>query len=427
MAIAGFLEKSPISGIKKRVLKNGITVFLEELPERKKVVFLVGVGAGSRNETAEISGISHLVEHIQFNSNRFRTKDEIVEDVEDGGADIDAGTYFDSTIFSVLGYSRYLSKNIRILYEMISNFEYKEEELQREKQEVLTEIKKAIDSPDDHYLANLFYPLILRKTPSERPILGTPKTVKQHTADSQITFKKRFYLPDNMVIFVCGKFNEERVIRVLEKTFGRLKLNHFSPPEFKIDLTNRHREYFKKKKALKLAYLALGYKVPGDNHPDSLKLMLLNSILSGGMSSRLWKRLRSEKGIGYDQLGSVHIDCGSFGIFYVKVGGFDHRRFKETKKIILEELEDLKNNLVSKREFLRAKNLLLSGNDDAMEDLKLRTEWLSDAYFTKSVFDSRNLKKYISKISRESIRRVAQKYFSDKYTLAALVPENFEI
>lgn len=427
MSRIGFLEKPTISGIKKRVLKNGLTVFLEHLPERKKVVFLVGIGVGVRDEPAELSGISHLVEHIQYNSNSFRGKDEIVEDVEDGGAAITAGVDFASTIISISGYPRYLLRNIRILYEIISNFEYKEDEVEREKQEAITEIKKISDSPDDHYLDNLFLPLLFRKTSFEKPILGNPKIVRRHDKDAQVAFKKKFYLSVNMIIVVCGNFDEEKVIRVIEKNFGRLKLHQFEPPEFKINFKNRRREDFKERKSMKLAYLALGYKVPGFDHSDSLKLMLLESILSGGMSSRLPKRLRSERGIGYDELGSVYDDFGGIGAFYIKIGGFDCCRFKEAKSVILEEINDLKTNLTGKREFLRAKNLFLFRNDDEIEDLEMRTEWLSDCYFKKSVFDPRNLKKYIGKISRESIRRVAQKYFSDRYTLTALVPENFEI
>ncbi len=426
MSQTGFLQKDSISGIKKIVLPNGLKVFLEELPEHKKVVFLVGIGVGVRNEPAELSGISHLVEHIQYNSNSFRSKDEIVEDVEDGGAAIRAGVDFVSTMISIPGYPRYLLKNIRILYEIISNFEYKEDEVEREKQEAITEIKKISDSPDDHYLDNLFLPLLLRKTSFEKPILGNPKIVRHHDKDAQVAFKKKFYFPGNMIIVVCGNFDEEKVIWAIEKNFGRLKLYQFEPPEFKINFKNRRREDFKERKSIKLAYLALGYKVPGFDHSDSLKLMLLESILSGGMSSRLPKRLRSERGIGYDELGSVYDDFGGMGAFYVKVGGFDYRRFKEAKSIILEELNNLKVNLVNKREFLRAKNLLLSRSDDEMEDLEMRTGWLSDCYFAKSVFDPRNLKKYIGKISREAIRRIAQKYFGPNYTLAALVPKNFE-
>jgi len=144
------------------------------------------------------------------------------------------------------------------------------------------------------------------------------------------------------------------------------------------------------------------------------------------MSSRLPKRLTNERGIGYDELQSVYDDYGGIGVFYITVGGFDPRRFKEARNIILKELEDLKTNLAGKREFLRAKNQLLSEADDAMDDLQSRAEWLSDCYFTKSIFDPRNLKKYISKISREAVRRTAQKYFGQNYTLTALVPENFE-
>lgn len=427
MPHVGFLEKDHISGIKKKILPNGITIFLEYLPERKKVIFLVGFGVGSRDDAPELAGISHFVEHIQFHSNRFRSADDINEDLEDVGTDFDAGTEFDSTIFYAWGYPRYLSRSIRILYEAISNFEYNEDEFAREKLVVLTELRKYLDSPEDYYLDSLFIPALLRKTFSEKPILGSPKTVKNIKKEDMISLKKKFYLPSNMIIFVCGRFEEEKILRLLDSTFGRLKLNSFEEPERQIPLTNRHKEVFKKRKNLKLAYMAFGYKVPAFNHPDSLKLLLLESILSGGVSSRLCKKLRSERGIGYNDLGSLYDDYGNIGVFCIRVGGFDPRRFKEVKGIILKEIEDLKTNLVSKREFFRAKNLFLATKDDELENLVKRAEMLSDSYFKKNIFDPRKYKEYISKISRESLRRTAQKYLGQGHTLTALVPENFKI
>jgi len=251
LAKIGFLEKSLIPGIKKMVLENGIVVFLEELLERRKVVFSVGIGVGSRDETGELQGenslltaidshklhgISHFVEHIQFHSNRFRTADEITENAEYGGAKIGAGTDFDSTAFYVKGYPRYLSQNIRIIYEAITNFDYKDEEIERERQEILTELRKYIDSPGVHYLDNLFVPALLRKTWAERPVPGIPKTIKNITKEELIAFKKKFYAPENMAIFVCGKFDAECITKAIEKTFGRLKPRSFKPKTKIIDL-----------------------------------------------------------------------------------------------------------------------------------------------------------------------------------------------
>jgi predicted Zn-dependent peptidase len=421
----GFLQKSAISGIKKIILSNGLTVFLEELPEKKKVMFIAGIGVGAKNETNETQGISHFVEHIQFHSNRFRAANEITEDSEDGGADIDAGTDFDSTMVWVLGYPRHLSKNARILYEAIKNFEYNEDEIEKEKNEILSELKREIDSPEEYCLHYLFISALLRKTFCDKPVLGSVKTVKRFTREDLISFKKKFYVPANMAIFVCGRFEEECVLKIIQKTFGRFKMRFFKPPEMEIKLVNRRKELFKKRKGLKQAYMILGWRVPAFNHRDSLKLFLLDSILSLGMSSRLYKKLRGEKGIVYG-LGSKYDDYAGIGVFYIEAAGFDYRRLKEVKTLILEEIEDLKTNLVSKREFSRAKNLFFSDNDDRLEILKNRAFLLADAYFKNVFFDYRNLKKEMEKISREALRRTAQKYFSDGYTLTALVPENFK-
>lgn len=438
MPRVGFLEKSHISGIRKIVFENGITVFLENLPEQIKVVLLVGVGVGSSDEPNEMKGASHFLswhgashfaEHAHFISTAIHSAYEIIEGIEYGGGAIFAGTDFDHTEFHVKSYPKHLPRNIGIIYEIIKNLRYKEDELEKQKLEVITEIRDELDSPKESHIPNLFFPVLFRKTPFEKQILGTPKSVRHFSRENLVKFKKKFYVPSNIVIFICGNFgnfDEERLIENIKKTFGCLKPRTLEREELKIYLANRRRKKIKQRKNLKLAYLAIGDRVPGHNHPDSLKLMFLSSILSGGRSSRLPKKLQTEKGIGYDEVKSIYEDFGGTCAFYVTIGGFDSLRFNEAKKIILEELEDLRNNLVTKREFIRAKNLLISRIDDDTFDIETRTGLLSEAYFRKSIFDPRNLKKYISKISRESLRRTAQKYFTDRYTLAALVPENFK-
>lgn len=426
MAKKGFLDKAEIPGIKKIILENGIKVFLERLPHHEKMIFLVSVGAGSRDDPKELQGLCHFVEHIQFHSNPFRTADEITDDLEDSGTDIDAATDFDSTTFQALGYAKYFSKTSRIIYEALNNFNYNDDDIEREKEEIITELKKDLDSPEEHYFSQLFLPALLRRTFCDRPILGTPKTLQRITKDDLVSFKKKFYAPENMAIFICGNFDEEKALKAAERTFGRMKKKNFEPLERKLSLWNRRREIFKRRKGMKLAYMALGYKVPGFNHRDCAKLILLDSILSSGMSSRLWKKLKREKGIGY-ALGSQYDDFGGIGIFYARLDGVDALRLKEAKEIILNEFEDLKTNLVSKREFIRAKNLFFSDYDDNLEALEERASLVSDAYYHRDVFDCRNLRSAIENVSREALRRAAQKYFRNNYTLTALVPENFEI
>ncbi len=179
------------------------------------MIFLVGVGVRRQGRNGRNERNKSFYEQESVTSNIHSNPvsvaaDEITEDVEDGGAQISAGTDFDSTIFYIQGYPRYLSKNIRICLRNNQNFEYKEEEIERERRGNSYRIKKSIDSPKEHYLEHLFIPVLLRKTCAEKPILGTPKSVKRITKEEIIAFKKKFYVPENMTIFVCGKFDEER-------------------------------------------------------------------------------------------------------------------------------------------------------------------------------------------------------------------------
>ncbi|MDA2922064.1 insulinase family protein, partial [Patescibacteria group bacterium AH-259-L07] len=170
----------------------------------------------------------------------------------------------------------------------------------------------------------------------------------------------------------------------------------------------------------------LGWRAPGWNGEDTYKLEVLDGILSNGFSSRLFQRLRDERGIGYTN-GSFFDSFGDEGFFLIYADGFDPKRFEEAKEVILNELEDLKVNLVTDRELRKTKNLLISQYSDSLESLEFRANNILVRELDNEPYDFRKTSDYVEEITKEDVRYAAQRYLTDQYTLTALVPEGFKV
>ncbi|RLI88686.1 MAG: hypothetical protein DRO62_03220, partial [Candidatus Altiarchaeales archaeon] len=277
---------------------NGLTLLTEERPNTKKAALLVGIGVGSVNEDEKINGGSHFNEHMLFKSNRFRSARQIIEDLEYSGTIVNAYTTWRYTAFYAKTPYRELENAMEILFQAATNYSYKEEEFELERKVILTEIQNYINSPEKYAIMGLFIPTLFSGTPMERKIEGTTDSMNSVTKKELERFKKRFYVPNNTIIAVCGRFNKSRLMDVVESTFGGLKKRNI-PNIGKIDIRNKRRIKVERRGEITQSYLGLGYRVPGYSGEDFFKLDLLSSILSEGLSSRMFRELRERRGIGY--------------------------------------------------------------------------------------------------------------------------------
>lgn len=411
--------------IKRTEFDNGLVLLTEKIPHAKKVVFLVGVKVGSVNENDKLNGGSHFNEHLLFKSNEHRSAKQIAEDLEFEGTSVNAFTDYTSTIFYAKSLPERVTKAVDVVHEAAINFEYNEEEFERERGVILTEIQLYIEQPIDYCLENLFIPAVFKGTPLERTVVGTEKSMGTVTKEELEQFKRGFYVPNNMVIVAVGKFSKKDLRRKIEDTFGKLEPKRVLAQDLKMDLINKHLEKFESHPSIKQVYLDIGFKVPGFTHKDVQKLGLLDGILSAGSSSRMFQRLREERGIGYS-VGSFFGSLGDPGVFAAYAAGFDSKRFEETRDIILNEFKDLKTNFVSDRELGGTKNLLISKYYDALGSLFVRAAAILEREFYKLPYDFREIPHYLKKISEGDILETARKYLTDQFTLTALVPEGFE-
>ncbi len=406
--------------IKRKNFDNGLVLLTERIPSKKKAALLVGVKVGSMHETVHISGGSHFNEHLLFKSNKHRGAKQIAKDLEQNGTQINAFTSETATAFYAGAFPDKLAEVIPIVYEAATNFKYDSIEFEKERQVILTEIQLRYDQPYT-YSSLLFRSCIFQGTSLERDVAGTVEAMKKVTKEELENFKKEYYAPNNMAVMVVGNFDELALEQKVSETFADLSRKKENPAPQKIILANERREKLEQKKDTTQAYLHLGYIVPGTIHEDTHGLMMLDNVLSNGFSSRLFLRLREEKGIGY-AVGSSYNSICDIGIFQAYVSGFDPKRFDEARSIILAEFRDLKQNLIEDKELERVKNLIRSGICDGLESIDSRAMSILEKEFDNVPYDFRKAESYVAKVTKEQIREMANKYLGDDYTLALLEP-----
>ncbi len=408
-------------GIERTEFGNGLVLLTEKRPNTKKASFFVGVGAGSVNENDRLNGGSHFNEHLIFKSNEFRSANQITEDLEYTGTVVNAYTTWKYTTFYAKTPYGELENAVEILFQASNNFEYDGGEFELERQVILTEIQNYINSPDKYALMGLFIPALFSGTPLERRIEGTVESMGSVTKKDLEKFKKQLYVPNNMVIAVCGHFNRDRLVDAVGSTFGSLRRGGNRRVD-EIDIRNKKRLKEERRRDITQSYLELGYRVPGYSSRDFFALDLLSSILSEGLSSRMFRELREKRGIGYS-VGNFFQPLGGEGMFVSHVDGLDPKRVDETRDVMLGIFEDLKRGDLTTREFKGTKKLTISKYDDYLEKITERASMIFQSEFFSIPFDFRERNRLIKGVSKEDLREVAERYLGEDYVMTVLNPE----
>ncbi|MFT5871614.1 MAG: putative Zn-dependent peptidase [Clostridium sp.] len=277
-------------------LDNGLRVVVENIEYVNSVSVGLWVENGSRNEGITSSGISHFIEHMLFKGTPSRTAKQIAEAIEDVGGQINAFTGREATCFYIKALDTHLELSLDILSDMLFNSDFSEDEIEKEKGVIVEEINMSEDSPED-VLADLHTKAIWNTDSISLPILGTMNTVKSFSRKMIIEYKDSYYIPENSVISISGKFDMKNIESLVQKYFGKWNCknknitNYTSPEIFK-------HHYFRKKDIEQL-HISLG--IPGIElgNDDTYTLILLSNILGGGASSRLFQKVREELGVCY--------------------------------------------------------------------------------------------------------------------------------
>jgi len=398
--------------MKKIILDNGLRVVMEEIPTCRSVAFGIWVKTGSRNETSEDNGISHFIEHMLFKgTDRYTAKD--IADIFDGiGGNVNAFTSKEYTCYYAKVLDDHLPQAVEVLSNMFFHSLFDPSDMSKEMNVILEEISMYEDTPDD-----LVHDLVSKAAYADHPlgysILGLEKRLKAMDPNSLKEFMSRNYLIENTVISLAGNINED-VLDLIRKHFDGFQ-NHggiqaTTAPIFRDELI-----FHKKKTEQNHICLSLpGYQV---DHENIYAMVLLNNMIGGGMSSRLFQEIREKRGLAYSVYSyhSSHLDSGLFTIYAGTAPG----QTEEVLKVTMDVLSDVQNNGMTEAELRRGKEQLKGSLILSLESTSSRMNRLGkNELLISKHYSLDELIARIEKVNLEQVQRVIENTFAQPFAMS---------
>ncbi|MBI5599034.1 MAG: insulinase family protein [Deltaproteobacteria bacterium] len=404
--------------IRSALLKSGIKVITEEMPDCESASIGVWVKSGSRDERPKECGISHFIEHLLFKGTKKRTALDIAREIEGVGGVLNAFTSREYTCF----YAKVLNKDaalaIDILSDIFLNSTFDPVELEKERMVVLQEIKMVDDTPDD-LVHDLFALNIWKGNPLGSPVQGSEKTVGSMTRDDVLGYFRRRYhhgRVGRVFITVAGGIKDKFVVKLIDKAFGGLKNGNAPPvspaPEPSVGVRLIKRD-------LEQIHLCLGVPTVSQPHADRYKLYLLNTILGGGMSSRLFQEIREKRGLAYSVYSYLNLmrDAGALTVY----AGTSKGDFKNVVNLIIKEWGKLRKG-VGREELSSAKEQVKGGMLLGLEASDSRmTKLARDEIYFGRVVTVGEIVKAIDAVRLSDLKEIAHKTLDKaRITLVAI-------
>lgn len=409
-AVIGLLLLSPASGhVTKAVLDNGMTVLVKEIPQVPVVALVAYVKVGSVNETESLSGISHFLEHMWFKGTKTRSAGDLAREVKSVGGYTNAGTGYERTSYVVIVPSRHVNVGLEVQADAMMHSVLDPTELESERNVVLEEARMSLDEPESFAWDKLLS-LSFKRHGYRRPILGYEKTVSNITREHMLAHYKNYYKPNNIVLAVVGDVDSKAVVSRIEKLysdFERGKVRRLEPEREPGQKSFRFASY---SGDLERTYLQMGFHIPEELHEDTYAMEILSIILGRGRSSRLYQRVKEEKGLVSDVW--TYCFTGEYPGLFIIGATLDSENLEEAEAAILTEIENLKAEPVSSDELRKARARVETGYERRRETVQGQAYSL--AYY-ESLGDHRLADLYVEnlyKVTREDIRKAANRYLN---------------
>jgi predicted Zn-dependent peptidase len=401
--------KNASRSIRKTVLPNGLLVLTESMPHLRSVSMGAWIGSGSRDEAPEVNGVSHFVEHMVFKGTTSRSAQQIAREVDTIGGNLDAFTGKEMVCFNIKVLDENVAPALDVLSDLVLHPTFTPEELAREQGVILEEIKMDEDNPD-YLVHEIFTQNFWKGDALGRPILGTAKTVSSFNQQVVFDFYASQFTPRNMVFSAAGNLDHDAFVAQVEQQFGSLAASGANltakPPA---PLATPHIT-LKRKKSLEQVQLCLGVPAPPVNDPSRYGVYLLNTMLGGGMSSRLFQTIREDQGLAYSIYSEMNPfrDTGSLCVY----AGASVDKTEKVLQLTLQELRRLKQETVSETELKRAKDQLKSNMVIGLESSGSRMSNLArqQMYFGR-FFGIDEIIEEIEAVTSADVQELAQRLF----------------
>ena len=408
-------------------LENGLTILTDKMTDARSVTLGFFFRRGARHEPSQLSGISHFIEHAVFKGTTSRNSLEIAIETDRLGGNLDAFTMHEETGFAIKVVDKYLPKAFDLLADMLINPLFDERELEREQKVIIEEIKMTEDSPED-FLGEIFNRQLFPNHPLGVSIAGTPRTVKTFNHETTRRFHAENFDTNNLIIAAAGNVKHRQIVDLAEKFFVQdSKTNSRKPTAKNQKPETKDRKptvaspiIIKKNKSLEQAHLIIAAPFVDARSERRYAADVLANALGGGTSSRLWQKVREEKGLAYavGASAAMYLDCGVFSIY----AGTSPTQTGEVLDISIRELREIVKNGISAEELELQKEQTIASILLGLEDSSVRAGTLArlEMVHGRQISLKETLEK-IEAVSVEEVREIAKEFFqTEKISFGAL-------
>jgi predicted Zn-dependent peptidase len=409
--------------IRRTELSNGLVILTERMEHVRSVSMGVWVKTGSRDELPEINGVSHFVEHMVFKGTKSRSAQKIAREVDAIGGNLDAFTSKETICFNIKVLDEHVPKALDVLTDLVTQPIFAPDDIGRECKVILEEIKMDEDNPD-MLVHEIFTQSFWKDHPLGKPILGTRETVKSFDQGMLFDFYGGRFRGQNMIFSAAGNLDHDSFVSLVAEKLAHLPTSHPVDDSLILPFAAKPKVHArivsKQKKSLEQLQLCLGVPAPPVNDEQRYTVALLNTILGGGMSSRLFQNVREDRGLAYSIFSEVNSfrDTGSLCVY----AGTSAQNAEQVIRLTVEEFRRLKSEPVPDEELQRAKdqlkgNILMSleSSGALMSNLARQEMYFQRFYAVPEILEQ------VGQVTREGLMRMAEQLFVPESVAVALL------
>jgi predicted Zn-dependent peptidase len=406
-----------VRNIRRQKLPNGLTVITEQMQHIRSASIGIWLQTGSRDEDAESNGISHFIEHMVFKGTKHRTAEEIAREVDSIGGNMDAFTAKECICFNVKVLDEHVPTALDILSDLVLHPVFDAADITRERGVIMEEIKMDEDNPD-YLVHEIFTQNFWKDHPLGKPILGTKETVKRFERQSVVDAYAHRFAPGNIIVSAAGNLDHDKFVELVTSQFEQMKPMtngfHSSAPKIVSRIILRN------KKALEQVQLCIGVPAYPIAHEKRHAGYILNTLLGGGMSSRLFQNIRERQGLAYSIYSDLnpYRDTGCLAVY----AGTSLASASKVVQSVVSEFRKLKNEPVPEEELRRSKAQLMGSLMLSLESSTARMSNLArqEMYFDR-FYDLDELIEKIEAVTAEDLTGLANEFFkTESVAVAAL-------
>jgi predicted Zn-dependent peptidase len=396
-----------VRNIRRQILSNGLTIITEQMSHIRSASIGIWLQTGSRDEAPEWNGISHFIEHMVFKGTKHRSAEEIARQVDSIGGNMDAFTAKECICFNVKVLDEHVPTALDILGDLVLNPVFDTADIARERGVIMEEIKMDEDNPD-YLVHEIFTQNFWKDHPLGKPILGTKETVRRFERDPVVEAYAHRFSPGNIIVSAAGNLDHDRFVELVSRHFEHMKPMsngfHSSAPKIVSRIVLRN------KKALEQVQLCMGVPAHPIAHEKRHAGYILNTLLGGGMSSRLFQNIRERQGLAYSIYSDLnpYRDTGCMAVY----AGTSLASAAKVVQSVVGEFRKLKTERVSEEEVQRAKDQLKGSLMLSLESSTARMSNLArqQMYFDR-FYDLDELIEKIQAVTADDLLTLANEFF----------------